>query len=204
MWLALVTGGVAVTPEAVVLTKRTPDWVALVVLTRVVFTDVEIVLEWVALVVLSTVVFTDVEDVLEWVALVVLATVVVKAVEDVLADLTLEWVALVVLLAVIVAVVTPETELTKRTPDWVALVTVAVLVVAVPVKICCSSCVLIVAAVTTPFPSVVSVTGLTTFNSCVHPRPGAGPNDAENLMARKVKRFVAWLAAGDVVPVNSC
>lgn len=63
---------------------------------------------------------------------------------------------------------------------------------------------MIVAAVTTPFPSVVRVIGLLTFNSCVHPRPGAGPKDIEDLMARKVNRFVASPTAGDVVPENSC
>lgn len=100
-----------------------------------------------------------------------------------------------------VTAVVPEA-LTKRTPDWVALV--VALVVVTPPKICCSTCVLIVAAVTMPFPSVVRVTGLLTPNSCIHPRPGAGPKDIENLMARKVNRFVAWSAAGDDVPENSC
>lgn len=65
-------------------------------------------------------------------------------------------------------------------------------------RICCKMDVLITAAVTTPFPSIVRLTGLFTLNKVMQSSPGGGPNDAENLMARKVNRFVAWSAAGEV------
>lgn len=34
--------------------------------------------------------------------------------------------------------------------------------------------------------------------------PGAGPKDAENLMARKVNKLFAMLAAGEPAFVNNC
>lgn len=79
---------------------------------------------------------------------------------------------------------------------------------------------MIVAAVTIPLPPMVRLTGFATFNSPVHPRPtlwirdaenirdehapGAGPKDAENLMARKVNKLFAMLAAGEPAFINSC
>ena len=83
----------------------------------------------------------------------------------------------------------------RRNPCLVGLI--------LPARILASGAVSILAAVTTPFASVVRVTGAATPKMVVQPRAGTGPKDAAKRCAMKVNRLFATVGAGEVLPLNS-
>ncbi len=73
-----------------------------------------------------------------------------------------------------------------------------------PSTISCKTLVLIVAAITTPFPSVVWVTGLLAIPKIVwHPKDGAGPKLVAKRLAMNVNRLFDAPGAGEDAPVNN-
>jgi hypothetical protein len=73
-----------------------------------------------------------------------------------------------------------------------------------PSTISCKTLVLIVAAMTTPFPSVVWFTGLSAIPKIVwHPKDGAGPKLVAKRLAINVKRLFDAPGAGEDAPVNN-
>lgn len=73
-----------------------------------------------------------------------------------------------------------------------------------PSTISCKTLVLIVAAMTTPFPSVVWVTGLSAIPKIVwHPKDGAGPKLVAKRLAINVNRLFDAPGAGEDAPVNN-
>jgi hypothetical protein len=73
-----------------------------------------------------------------------------------------------------------------------------------PSTISCRTCVLIVAAMTTPFPSVVWLTGLSAIPKIVwHPKAGTGPKLVAKRLAINVNRLFEAPGAGEVASVNN-
>lgn len=73
-----------------------------------------------------------------------------------------------------------------------------------PSTISCKTLVLIVAAMTTPFPSVVWFTGLSASPKIVwHPKDGTGPKLVAKRLAINVNRLFDAPGAGEVSPVNN-
>lgn len=73
-----------------------------------------------------------------------------------------------------------------------------------PSTIFCKIWVLIVAATTTPFPSMVWVTGLPAKPKIVsHPREGTGPKLVAKRLAKNVNRLFDAPGAGEPAPVNN-
>lgn len=73
-----------------------------------------------------------------------------------------------------------------------------------PSTISCNTWVLIVAAMTTPFPSVVWFTGLLAMPKIVwHPKAGAGPKLVAKRLAINVNRLFDAPGAGEDAPVNN-
>lgn len=73
-----------------------------------------------------------------------------------------------------------------------------------PSTISCKTLVLIVVAMTTPFPSVVCFTGLSAIPKIVwHPKDGAGPKLVAKRLAINVNRLFDAPGAGEVAPENN-
>ena len=72
-----------------------------------------------------------------------------------------------------------------------------------PARILANGAVSILAAVTTPFASVVRVTGTAIPKMVVQPSAGMGSKDAAKRCAMKVNRLFATAGAGEVLPLNS-
>ena len=72
-----------------------------------------------------------------------------------------------------------------------------------PARILANGAVSILAAVTTPFASVVRVTGAAMPKMVVQPSAGTGSKDAAKRCAMKVNRLFATAGAGEVLPLNS-